>query len=705
MKRCYLKKAGIIILSFTVMLLSVMIPNNNKCSAATTDDTNNGNWSLQNVVLHNTSECELMVRTGNIDNFGYGWNFQQANGSGKHVTYTPYTVDPFSGNKTPVHGYPWTPPSDASIGTDRIMVVSSFNYQNHTGNVDGYTNTSLESVKDAKGNVIEVVKDQNKVRPILMSYANNLKANNVTVVNNAEIQMFVDDFQPGQARDLPTGNVKYQVTINGVRVQGLETIINNLDQSGPVGELITYDFQPSELPLIASGNCNIKIDDPGTNSTADGYAIDFVKLKINKKGNSTNTATVTGKVYDNTDPNKTGISNAKVVSSDGNTVYTDSKGFYSIGVQAGSPVLTGSCNGYNSSSINVKFAVAGTTVANQDIGLDENALQAKYTVNRSIASLTISSGVEDKITCTVTPQDIPTTSAIATIKGTSLTVSNVFVSEVLPDGLVSVEYSTNITPTISGGTMVCATLPDIKYTLNSAGTAYSAAPFDFYYTVKSTKAGSYSLDNAYFKYQDLDNNNKTCNFNTLNLTASGYDVSIPVFSTDKDTSKALFKSYNVSISYPGSSVNHKLYKVVDKTTVIGSVGTSLQTLYNEGWQDYNGPILINQENQVVYAVGIVTDDPKDNIVASQIGYLDCSDIDTEAPTITLSDPIKNNDGTWTVNIKSMSDNKDHNPKAVDGCDTHKFTAKGENFVFKAVDGAGNVGEQSYNLTDDVTFER
>lgn len=75
-----------------------------------------GDWSFQYVILTNTPEAALMVRVGDIDNLGFGW---------------PAGFDPFSGNSTPVHAFPWAVDPADTPGTDRIMVVTSFDY---TGN-------------------------------------------------------------------------------------------------------------------------------------------------------------------------------------------------------------------------------------------------------------------------------------------------------------------------------------------------------------------------------------------------------------------------------------------------------------------------------------------------------------------------------------------------------------------------------------------
>lgn len=198
-----------------------------------------GDWSADFVILTNTPEATLMVRTGDIDNLGFGW---------------PAGFNPFSGNTTPGHSFPWTPPANTPPGTDRIMVVSSYVGQPPRGQ-DGYTGTTA--------------RPGNQVEPIVLAY----QLGGLPVVS-AALQMFVDDFQA------PVWGASYKVTLNGVRAPFLETMINALSQTGPVGKLISASLPPDFLPLLESNQLAIRIDDD-TTGAGDGFAIDFAKLLIN----------------------------------------------------------------------------------------------------------------------------------------------------------------------------------------------------------------------------------------------------------------------------------------------------------------------------------------------------------------------------------------------------------------------------------------
>ena len=286
-------------------------------------DVNNGNWSASNVALKNTHEAQLMVRVGDIDNFGFGWE------SG---------FDPFSGKLTKVHSFPWTTSSNEPQGLDRIMVVSGYNLNNQaTGtNRDGYTESSVTYNGDYRG-----IKEGNKVKPVVLEYEDEIQGINV---ENASLQMFVDDIQPGNANGVTRGNVHYNLTINGVHIAELDKVINNLDQSGPKGNMITFKIPDRFINLIQSGSLSIKIDDERQGITGDGYAIDFVKLLVNVKGFS-NVGTVEGYVrHGNTE-----IPGATVSAGDVVSTVTDQNGYYRLeGIPAGQSIITASKPGYKS---------------------------------------------------------------------------------------------------------------------------------------------------------------------------------------------------------------------------------------------------------------------------------------------------------------------------------------------------------------------
>ncbi len=293
-----------------------------RVAIAATITTTDGNWSATQVVLKNTPEAALMARVGDIDNLGFGF---------------PQNFDPFSGSSTPGHAFPWAVNPDDPAGTDRIMVITSYNGPPPRG-ADGYTQSTI--------------RPGNAVQPITLQF----DAQGLTVID-AAFQIFVDDFQA------PSWGAVYTVTLNDQSFPELEAIINSLVQTGPIGKLISVPVPPRLLSQIATGRVVLKIDDL-TTGAGDGYAIDFVKLLVNRVG-VLPVGTITGTVNDAT--SHLPIPGATVRAFDREAV-SDAKGEYTItGVPAGLAFVEASASGYQTKSRTVDL-VAGQTV--QSVNFD-----------------------------------------------------------------------------------------------------------------------------------------------------------------------------------------------------------------------------------------------------------------------------------------------------------------------------------------------
>lgn len=265
---------------------------------------NDGDWSLQFVVLKNTAEADLMIRVGDIDNLGFG--FEEA-------------FNPFSGRSTWSHGFPWDIKKDDVKGTDRIMVPSSYKYGTWVSQ-DGYTSSTQ--------------RPSNQPMTIAIPLAE-LKG---VKVDSASLQLFIDDFQA------PALNSKFQVKINGLRFTEAEKLINRVNQTGPVGKLITIRLTPELLEKLKADSLVIAIDDP-VSKQGDGYAVDFVKLLINPK--VIYQGKVQGRIIDAT--TKEPIAGATAIIEDYGTAITDNEGNFMIeNVPAGLSIVNGSAAGYSS---------------------------------------------------------------------------------------------------------------------------------------------------------------------------------------------------------------------------------------------------------------------------------------------------------------------------------------------------------------------
>lgn len=263
--------------------------------AAVADASKDDGWPAPDKVERDSPDAELMVQMGDLDNFGFGF---------------AKDFDPFTGKSTPAHPFPFQPGDKDARGTDRIMVVSG----HKAAGGDGYT-----SGTERPGNL-----------PQSLRVAFDLGDIEVT---GAALQLFVDDFQA------PVWGTRYQARINGVEVPLLATTLNALDQTGPIGKLITVQLLPEQVPLLQDGKLEVAIDDPA-NDVADGFAIDFARLLVNPKP-WRYAGTIHGVAVDKS----TGEPLAGVLVSAGNTrqATTSADGRFTLdGVPAGLAVVSGS---------------------------------------------------------------------------------------------------------------------------------------------------------------------------------------------------------------------------------------------------------------------------------------------------------------------------------------------------------------------------
>jgi len=332
-------------------------------------------WALAYERTVGGPEADLVVRTGDINNLGFGW---------------PPGFDPFSGQSTPVHPGPniYRIPSIAPPGTDRIMLGTGLTpvhmIVQHTAGepdqitIDGLTKTvggdgyswSLGSCFMLADRVLSktgdqilngmqlppgVSKDVLKVAPDDAAKCTRDRQLTIpapivlmlgalpTKINEVVFQIFADDFQS------PDYGSHFQVSLNGTRIPTFEYAINSLDQSGPIGKLVTLKLLPEYWSLLKAGTVKVLIDDPTTHRQ-DGYAVDFVRILVNPhnfKYQVSLTATVT-----DASTNKP-IAGAMVGAGFASTL-TDQQGKCELkGIPAGLVVATANAPGYDESSVPV----------------------------------------------------------------------------------------------------------------------------------------------------------------------------------------------------------------------------------------------------------------------------------------------------------------------------------------------------------------
>ena len=339
-------------------------------------------WPLEYERTVGGPEADLVVRTGDINNLGYGW---------------PAGFDPFSGKSTPPHPWPNINqiPSQAPPGTDRIMVGTSVmpihmitkqvpgqadrividSVEKRATLSDGYSGSltdcfQLERYNDAYP---EWAARCTRERQLTMPTPIVLPVGELpTKINSVVIQIFADDFQP-----VPLHS-HFQVSLNGTRIPTFEYAINSLDQTGPIGKLLTLKLLPEYWPLLKSGTVKLLIDDPTTH-IGDGYAVDFVRILMNPhnfKYQVSLTATVT-----DADTHKP-ITGATVTAGFTSTA-TDRQGKCQLkGIPAGLVVATASAPGYDENSVPVDLP-AGQN-GNADIQLHRHQ-ESTAALEQSIA--------------------------------------------------------------------------------------------------------------------------------------------------------------------------------------------------------------------------------------------------------------------------------------------------------------------------------
>jgi len=266
--------------------------------------TEDRDWAKPAVTLQGSLEADWIVRVGDVDNLGFGW---------------PEGFDPFCGRMSDSHGWPWDPAPNDVPGLDRILLSSKYTDGEGCGG-DGYSR-SVEP-KTAKPVAIKLP----------------TAALKGATVSNAFLQLFIDDFQA------PSMGSRFQVLLNGKRFTEAEKVLAAIDQSGPVGKLISVPI-PEDFfaDLTSRPELLLVIDE--TRGCADGWALDFVRLLVNRKRENTCKGTVRGQVLDQ--ETEAPLAKARVFLADKTSVETDAEGRFVIpGVPTGFEVVTASAPGY-----------------------------------------------------------------------------------------------------------------------------------------------------------------------------------------------------------------------------------------------------------------------------------------------------------------------------------------------------------------------
>lgn len=278
------------------------------------------NWSAQSVALASTPEAEFIIRLGDVDNLGFGW---------------PGGFDPFCSRTTDVHAYPWDARAEDLPGFDRILLSSKYNPDDPRGcGADGYSGSY----------------DKVQSRPVV--YRLPLSTLKGAAISNAYLQIFIDDFQS------PSLCSKFRITINGKRFAEAEKLLNVIDQTGPVGKLLSIPMPEEFYPELSStSEFAVYIDE--VNGSADGFAIDFIRLLVNRKMENACRGSIRGVVVDK--ETQLPLKGASVFMTDKRVMVTAEDGRFEFSdIPTGYEVFSANLPGYN------EGAVAG------DIGLGDD---------------------------------------------------------------------------------------------------------------------------------------------------------------------------------------------------------------------------------------------------------------------------------------------------------------------------------------------
>jgi len=275
--------------------------------------SSDANWSGQTVTLKNTLEADYIIRIGDIDNLNFGW----AEG-----------FDPFCSRMTESHGYPWDARTEDLDGFDRILLSSKFKPDSERPcGGDGYSASYNPE-------------NQNLYKPVTWNLPTGILRG--VEIKNAFIQIFIDDFQA------PSLCSKFQLLINGTRFAEGEKLLNSIDQTGPVGKLLTIPL-PEEFynSLVTNNFLSFKIDE--STGSADGFAVDFIRLLVNRNRENICKGDIIGKVLDKN--SEMPVANAKVWLADHRSETTNGNGEFMIrDIPSGYEIISASSIGYTDGS-------------------------------------------------------------------------------------------------------------------------------------------------------------------------------------------------------------------------------------------------------------------------------------------------------------------------------------------------------------------
>lgn len=197
-----------------------------------------GAWEKGRVEIRDTAEADVVVRLGDIDNFGFGW---------------PIGFSPMRGAR----------------GRARSPVLRA-NEEDFGGTDIGLIGTgAVESVRSR--NDPEAESRLAVASPFTLTFTPPL-----TKITGALVQMHITGFQSA------VSGSRFVVRVNGELASGLAEILNHVTIAPGDAGVVSYHLPESLLASLEEGWCVIEIDDPTSGVVAE-FAVDFIRLLLNPR--------------------------------------------------------------------------------------------------------------------------------------------------------------------------------------------------------------------------------------------------------------------------------------------------------------------------------------------------------------------------------------------------------------------------------------
>lgn len=276
-----------------------------------------GYWQEKYIRKSHTPEAEWMIRLGDIDNIGFGFD---------------KNFNPFAGDTTTFHAPPSVFNPNEPEGLDMILLPTSFRKFNQPCIYDVYSSYYgfLKSTYKRVNFPIKIPLNLPATMPI----------------EGIKFMIFIDDIQSRVSCS------KFDVWLNGTKADFIAEELKklNLQQQG---KLLVFDVPETHFKLFKKDSLELVIDDV-TTGAGDGFAIDFIKILINPRKQ------LLGQISGQVTEKNTGKTIDKATIKDQNNIQTESKqGKYNLsGLPVGTNKITVSAKNYRTETFTVDVSNA-----------------------------------------------------------------------------------------------------------------------------------------------------------------------------------------------------------------------------------------------------------------------------------------------------------------------------------------------------------